>query len=362
MAGTMERKVVLAMSGGVDSSVAALLLKQQGYHVTGVFMDSGLSRHSSDAGTHADDARRAAEHLGIELHVLDLAAEFERLIDAFVDEYLRGRTPNPCVLCNRDLKFGRLAAHGDTLGADFMATGHYARVRHSGGEPALLRAADPLKDQSYALFAVPPARLRRVLLPLGDWTKPQVRRLARDQHLPAHNREESQDICFVIGDYMDLIRARRPDALRPGPIVDETGREVGRHEGIAAFTIGQRKGLRIAFGEPRYVTRIDPATATVVVGPSDDLLAAGALVENLHWLTPAAPDGPFEADVQIRYRHTAASARVVRSASDPGAACVRFAAPQRAVTPGQAAVFYQGDRVLGGGWIARPLGEQEARF
>ena len=226
------------------------------------------------------------------------------------------------------------------------------------GEPALFRGADPHKDQSYALFPIAYERLRRVALPLGRQTKDQTRRLAREHGLLVRDKEESQDICFVPGDYVDLIRQRRPDLLKAGPIVDENGKEVGRHEGIAAFTIGQRRGVRVAFGEPRYVVRLDAETATVVVGPNEDLMAGGLVVENINWLTGQVPaDGSsFEAEVKIRYRHTAAPAEVRVTGAH---ADVRFRTAQRAVTPGQAAVFYQGDRVLGGGWIARALGNEE---
>jgi len=361
----MERTVLVAMSGGVDSSVAALLLKEQGFDVVGVFMrlhpapaDSapagGAPGHG--AGPRAEDARRAAEQIGVPFQVLDLAEEFSHVVEYFVEEYGRGRTPNPCVVCNRDLKFGRLVDHADSIGADFVATGHYARLEALDGHPALLRGADRSKDQSYALFAVPYRRLGRLMFPLGRRTKAEARRLACERGLAARDREESQEICFVAGDYVDVVRQRRADLLQPGPIIDETGREVGRHQGIAAFTVGQRKGIRIAFGQPRYVTRIDPATATVHVGPSEGLHAAGMLVEDVTWLLPAAPGGPLEADVQIRYRHKAAPAHVAPTGDGLQ---VRFVAPQRAVTPGQAAVFYRGDRVLGGGWIARPLTEAE---
>ena len=364
----MRRKVVVAMSGGVDSSVAAMLLARRGYHVIGLFMRSGVTvteevtgRQTCCSEADAADARRVAEQIGADFYVLNFARDFERLIDYFVDEYGRGRTPNPCIVCNRDLKFGRLVDYADTVGAEFIATGHYARVETADGEPMLLRGVDGGKDQSYSLFAIPRTVLARVALPIGGQTKAETRRLAREAGLVVRDKDESQEICFVAGDYVDLIRERRPDLLRPGPIVDETGREVGRHEGVAAFTIGQRRGVRVAFGQPRYVTRIDPATATVHVGREADLLAAALAVEDVNWLTAPCPgpygDGEFEAEVQIRYRHTAAAA-LVRPSAD-GGATVLFAAPQRAVTPGQAAVFYRGDRVLGGGWIARALTASE---
>lgn len=363
---TMGRKVVVAMSGGVDSSIAALLLRQRGFDVVGLFMRSGVTAVEPGSGRRtccsqadAEDARRVADRIGADFHVLDFAGDFERLIEQFVAEYGRGRTPNPCILCNRDLKFGRLADYAEALGAELLATGHYARVEHDREGPRLLRAADRSKDQSYALFAIAYARLGHVVLPLGEQTKDETRRLAREHGLPVRDKEESQEICFVTGDYLDLIRARRPELLRPGPIVDETGREVGRHGGVAGFTIGQRRGVGVAFGEPRYVTHIDAAAATVHVGRDADLLAGGMAVEEVNWLVPRPPEAAMEAEVQIRYRHAATPATVTPTGEG---VTVRFREPQRAVTPGQAAVFYQGERVLGGGWIARPLsaGEPES--
>jgi tRNA-specific 2-thiouridylase len=360
----MASKVVVAMSGGVDSSVAALLLKRQGFDVVGLFMRSGAAdidpatgRQTCCSAADAADARRVAEQIGADFHVLNFADDFARLIEYFVDEYARGRTPNPCIVCNRDLKFGRLLNYADAVGAERVATGHYARVEPTPDGHALLRGTDRRKDQSYVLFAVPHARLERAVLPLGGIEKTRTRRLAAEAGLIVRDKDESQEICFVTGDYLHLIRERRPELLRPGPIVDERGREVGRHQGIAAFTIGQRRGVRIAFGEPRYVTRIDPATATVVVGPEENLLSPGLAVEDVNWLTPEPPRNEIEAEVQIRYRHAAAAARVRPTTG--GGAVVRFREAQRSVTPGQAAVFYHGERVLGGGWISRPLGAAE---
>jgi tRNA-uridine 2-sulfurtransferase len=360
----MTRKAVVAMSGGVDSSVAALLLKRQGYHVIGLFMRSGLQVTDEPTGhqsccseADASDARRVADQIGADFYVLNFAAEFGQLIDYFVDEYGRGRTPNPCIVCNRDLKFGHLARYADRVGAEVIATGHYARVESIDGTAALLRGADGGKDQSYSLFPIPLEVLDRVALPLGTMTKSETRRLAREADLLVRDKDESQEICFVADDYVDLIRERRPELLRPGAIVDETGREVGRHDGIAGFTIGQRRGLRVAFGEPRYVTRIDPLTATVFVGRDDDLMAAGLRVESIHWLMPERAGQRFEADVQIRYRHRAERGEI-RPAPGGGAEVV-FSRPQRAVTPGQAAVFYDGDRVIGGGWIAEAVATGE---
>jgi tRNA-specific 2-thiouridylase len=351
----MKRKAVVAMSGGVDSSVAAALLVEQGYEVTGLFMRSGVESSAGGVRTccsqaDAEDARRVAEQIGARFYVLNFADEFERLIERFVAEYGRGRTPNPCIECNRDLKFGRLFDYAEGVGAEVVGTGHYARVEPGDDGPELRRGVDRGKDQSYVLFSILYPRLIRVVLPLGGMRKEETRAAARARGLVVRDKAESQEICFVPGDYLDLIRERRPELLRPGPIVDETGREVGRHEGIAGFTIGQRKGVRVAFGEPRYVVRLEAATATVHMGRSEALLAGGLVVEDVNWLLAAAPGGEFEAQVQIRYRHAAAAATVRATAEGVE---VRFREPQRAVTPGQAAVFYAGERVLGGGWISR---------
>jgi len=373
MRGMSEEKVLVAMSGGVDSSVAAHLLKEQGCAPVGVFMRSGVTLRE-DAGSpgrvgmprccsaeDASDARRVAGQLDIPFYVLNFAADFERLIDHFCAEYGRGRTPNPCILCNRDMKFGRLFEYADALGARCVATGHYARVEWEAGPgaPGLKRGLDRDKDQSYVLFPLPPERLERVRLPLGEMTKGEVREIARDLGLAVRDKPESQEICFVTGTIGDLIRQRRPDLVRPGPILDLEGNELGRHDGIVRFTIGQRRGLGIALGEPRYVVAIRPETAAVVVGPAEALNRAGLVAEDVVW-HERVPAEPIRAEVQIRYQHAAAPAWVTRldSSSDagepvrPGRAEVRFDEPQRAVTPGQAAVFYRDDRVLGGGWIA----------
>jgi tRNA-specific 2-thiouridylase len=352
-------KVIVAMSGGVDSSVAAALLKDQGYRPVGVFMCAGLGDSSTGgpkrccAPEDSADARRVATRLDIPFSVLDFAEDFQRLIDRFCEEYGRGRTPNPCILCNRDLKFGRLFQYADALGAAYVATGHYARVEWQAGRWRLARGLDRAKDQSYFLFAIAPDRLQRIRLPLGELSKTHVRRIARDLGLPVHDKQESQDICFVPHTVGDLVRRRRPDLIRPGPVLDLEGRQVGRHEGIVNFTIGQRRGLGVALGQPQYVVGIRASDAAVIIGPAEAARAAGLVAENIVWQEPV-PREPIRADVQIRYRHAAAPALVERLEPLPDGsetAKVRFDEPQPAVTPGQAAVFYRGDRVLGGGWI-----------
>jgi tRNA-specific 2-thiouridylase len=346
--------VVVAMSGGVDSSVAAALLADAGHHVVGLFMRLGSAAEQAGVGTccslgDAEDGRAVADRLGIDFYVLNCREDFERIIAEFCAEYTAGRTPNPCVRCNQWLKFSHLARYADALGDARIATGHYARIVDGPDGPQLHRGQDRRKDQSYVLFGIDRPTLSRVLLPLGDWTKEQVRRCAAERGLPVHDKAESQDVCFVPdGDYAKLL-ADRGVVLHPGPIRHVDGRRLGEHDGYERFTVGQRRGLRIAAGHPLYVVRIEPDTATVVVGEDEHLMTAAMTVTGVRWLTARPPTGPLRADVQIRYTHRAAAAEVVPVAD--GAVGVRFDAPQRAVTPGQAAVFYDGDRVLGGGWI-----------
>ncbi len=374
-------KIIVAMSGGVDSSVAAAVLKDQGYQPIGAFMCAGLAAPDEGGGPRrccspddSADARRVAARLGIPFSILDFAEGFERLQDQFCEEYGRGRTPNPCIHCNRDLKFGRLFEYADLLGAPYVATGHYARCEWEAGRWQLKRGLDRSKDQSYFLFAVAPERLERVRLPLGEMTKADVRRIARDLGLPVHDKRESQEVCFVPGTVGELVRRRRPDLVRPGPVLDMEGRVIGRHDGIVNFTIGQRRGLGIALGRPQYVVGIRAEDAAVIIGPAEATRAGGLVAEHCVWhekekgpgpLTPLGVLGPFlfRADVQIRYRHAAAPgwiARLPASAEGGERAEVKFDQPQPAVTPGQAAVFYRDDRVLGGGWIFSSLSEPRA--
>lgn len=379
-------RVLVAMSGGVDSSVAAALLLERGYEVAGVFMRLGSENvapspqevASESAGVSggfslpvwnqvtshrqgccsqvdAHDARDAAARLGIPFYVLNFADDFARLVEYFVDEYAAARTPNPCIRCNQWLKFGRLAAYAEAIQADFIATGHYARLdRHSDGRVRLRRAVDRAKDQSYVLFGLSPAILARVLLPIGDLPKDEVRGYARRLGLALHDKPESQDICFVPGrNYADLVRRRRPGALQPGEIRHVDGRLLGRHSGLAAFTIGQRRGLRVAAKEPLYVVDLDPATQTVTVGERNSVFRDTVYAKDVSWINPPSASR-FRAELQIRYHHLAAPAEVTLSAD----ATLRghFDEPQAAVTPGQGLVVYAGDEVLGGGWITREQG------
>jgi len=354
-------RIVVAMSGGVDSSVAAGLLLDQGYDVVGVTMrlwteeDASASRHHRRCCSveDTDDARAAADTFGIRHYVLNLEREFkEDVVDRFVGEYARGRTPNPCLACNDKVKFRPLLEHALALDADYLATGHYVRVRHSGSGHELLRAVDPEKDQSYVLYTMGQAELAKTLFPVGEYQKDAIRDLARKWSLPNADKPDSADICFIpAGDYRAFVRERLPVAA--GAIVDSSGERIGEHEGVSNYTIGQRKGLPSRGGdEPMFVIGLEPDTNTVVVGENGDLMANGLVAENVTFVSGAAPAASFEAHARIRYRSEPVPAGVT---VHDGGAEVRFQRPQRAVTPGQAVVFYEGERVLGGGTIAGRL-------
>ena len=352
-------RVVLGMSGGVDSSVAAYLLKEQGYDVIGVTMkvwpQDCISRAEDKCcGPSAiADARGVAHTLGVPHYVIDESNDFERLvIDYFTSEYQAGRTPNPCVLCNEKVKFGSLWDKARSLGAEFIATGHYAIIEHHGDRATLRKGQDSKKDQSYFLFSLRQEQLRRALTPLGGMSKPEIREIARQIGLKVAEKADSQEICFVPGnDYKAFLRQHlKEDDFQAGGIYDKSGRRLADHEGIEMFTIGQRKGLPGGSPKPLYVVDIDPATNRVVVGDVEDLSVSEFTIDHCNWLD-GEPTEPFEANVKIRYAHPGADATV--SPTGDGAARVRLHIPQRAVTPGQAAVCYAGDKVIGGGWIAR---------
>lgn len=374
-----KNKVVVAMSGGVDSSVAACLLVEQGYDVVGLFMrigghgepgradtenggssttiplpldhNAGIGRRAHQgccSAADAADARFVAGMLGIPFYALNFQNEFRGIIDDFADEYARGRTPNPCVVCNDRLKFGRLMEYAGAVGAEHVATGHYARVGLRDGRRCLMRGADAAKDQSYVLFGLKTHTLDRVIFPLGELSKTQVRAIAAHRDLPNWDKPDSVEICFVPGrDYARVVRERRPEAFRPGEVVDTAGHVIGQHDGLANFTVGQRRGLRIAAGRPIYVKQLDADRNRVVMGGAEDILSGELIADRVNMLAETAD--VFRADVKIRYLHAPAPAQIHRLGGER--VRVVFDEPQRAVAPGQAAVFYDGDVVLGGGWI-----------
>lgn len=342
------------MSGGVDSSVAAGLLQERGYDLVGVTLHLWDASGEQQVGRccapeDREDARRVCDHLGIPHFVIDEREAFRRhVVEPFVGEYLAGRTPSPCAHCNRTVKLVHLAELADRFGATHVATGHYARVAHDGGGRArLLRGRDRRKDQSYFLFGVPEPVLQRLILPLGDMKKDGARAEARRLGLPNADKPDSQELCFVPdGDVAGFVE-REGHSPRPGVIRDPDGRELGRHDGIAGFTVGQRRGLGLGGGSPRYVLRIVPDTHDVVVGSRDDLLQRTLHAADACWHFDPPEEG-FEARIRIRHRHEPAPGRVI---PQDGGFRVEFVEPQRAVTPGQAAVLYREDEVLGGGFI-----------
>ena len=377
-------RVVLAMSGGVDSSVAAHLLLDAGHDVIGVFMRHGEESSSAYTATackvsadskggqslpvlgsvpnaradhkqgcctasDAADAKRVAGKLKIPFYALDLQQDFKRIVDYFVDDYLSGRTPNPCVKCNHWIKFGRLFDYADGVDADYVATGHYARVI----ETELHRGLDGNKDQSYALFGIRRDRLERMMLPVGVYSKPKIREIAESLSLGVAGKKDSQEICFVTqGHHSDFVKGRRPDMVgaTAGNIITTEGDIVGQHNGYEAFTIGQRKGLGVAMGSPYFVVRIEPDTSNVIIGPEDELARAGLAADEANWLIDPS-DLPDHVSVQIRYNGLPKPASVTIDTNDPTRFDVVFDDPQLAIAPGQAAVVYDGTRVLGGGWI-----------
>ncbi len=350
-------RILAAMSGGVDSSVAALMLKKDGWDVVGVSMDlydsPKLDRDREGNCCSLDDlydARRVCDLIGIPYYVLNLREEFRRdVIDPFVSEYRAGRTPNPCILCNEHLKFRALLRKADELGAEGVATGHYAVIRREpDGRCRLFASPDGSKDQSYFLFSLDGERLRRILFPVGEMPKVDVRKIASEAGLPVYEKKESQDICFVRDESYSSFLEHKGIREERGRFVDREGNFLGNHKGVLNYTVGQRKGLGIAAREPLYVVAIDAERNEVVLGPENDTFSAGAVVANPNFIAGAPPAQEFRATARIRYRHPGApcSVRVAGKGFE-----VRFDAPQRSVTPGQALVLYDGSEVLGGGWI-----------
>jgi len=382
------------MSGGVDSSVAAALLQKQGFDCVGVFMRLGndpsdltdadldliacspekRAAHEADmkaqahkkqpkahhqgccSSSDAADARYVAGLLDIPFYALNFQHDFGGIIDYFVREYNAGRTPNPCVRCNEYLKFGKLSRYAKAIGADYVATGHYARIAQVNGETHLLRGRDHSKDQSYVLFGVPRDELSHMLLPIGDLEKTAVRQMAEDLKLPVFNKPDSQEICFVPdNDYAGLVKKKSPESFKPGKVVDTDGNVIGQHEGHQHFTIGQRKGLGIALGKPVYVTGIDAAKNTVTIGEKDALMHRGLVAREVNWLAgdAAGPQDPVPVLAKIRYNSKPAPALAMMTGPDE--LTVRFDEPVLAITPGQAVVCYDphSERLLGGGWIDR---------
>jgi len=359
-AGKRER-IVVAMSGGVDSSVAAAILTEDGAEAIGVTMKLSESGSRCCSLEDADDARRVAERLGIRFYVANYAEAFEReVIEPFADSYLAGRTPIPCVACNKSFKFDHLLERAKVFGATRVATGHYARVTHDSetGQARLYRSVDREKDQSYFLFPLDQEQLRSACFPIGEMTKHQVRARARKLGLGTADKPESQEICFVPdGDYAKVIERLRPRAARlHGEIVDESGQVLGTHRGVHRFTVGQRHGLGISANRRLYVLRIDPREQKVIVGDVEGLDCGRATVEEVNWIAGEPPPTALRVRVQVRHRHQAVLAEV--EAVEGNRATIRFAAPVRAVAPGQAAVFYDAEfdeEVIGGGWLVEGI-------
>jgi tRNA-uridine 2-sulfurtransferase len=340
-------KIVIAMSGGVDSSVAAALLKQEGHEVIGVTMQLISNSRA------IEDAKKVAHHLDIPHYIINFGDIFSHIIiDDFCREYSLGRTPNPCVLCNRLIKFGALWEKAVEMGADFIATGHYARIEKDKMEILLKKGADTKKDQSYFLCQVTREQLGHTLFPIGHLTKTKVRQIAHEMGLPTAARPESQEICFIPDDdYAGFLKKQLKQSFQPGPIMDSQGNILGEHQGITAYTIGQRHGLGIAAAEPLYVTDIVPERNTVIVGIKEQTYGTYLIANKLNWISIKKPACPINIKAKIRYRHPEAEAIITPLDNDN--IHVKFTTPQMAITPGQTIAFYDGDTVLGGGTIIK---------
>ena len=355
----MKEKVVVGMSGGVESSVAAYLLKEQGYEVIGVTMQIWqdeeqelLEENGGCCGLSAvDDARRVAQALDIPYYVMNFKQDFkEHVIDYFIDEYLDGRTPNPCIACNRYVKWESLLKRSLDIGADYIATGHYARIEKlSNGRYALKRSATPEKDQTYALYNLTQNQLSKTLMPVGEYTKDEIREIAEKIHLPVAHKPDSQDICFVDGSYGDFIEETTGQKIRPGNFVDMDGNILGTHKGIVCYTVGQRRGLGLSLKQPGYVVRIDKERNEVVIGSNEDLMTDTLYGDHVNLMSVSSIEDGMRFQAKVRYNHRGALCTVSMDGKDR--IKVLFDEPQRAVTPGQAVVFYDGDYVAGGATI-----------
>ncbi len=349
-----RRRIAIGLSGGIDSAVAAALLVDQGWEVLGftlhMFKDGSRCCSLEDV----ERARRVCDHLGLRHFVLNVVEAFEeKIIRPFADDYAAGRTPNPCLACNRYFKFGALMQRALELGCSHLATGHYVKVEQRADGFHLLRGRDTGKDQSYFLHRLTQDQLARCVFPLGHLAKEEVRRLAAEKHIPTGGMRETADLCFITRKGpAPLIERYHPEVAREGAIVDESGAERGRHAGLHRFTIGQRGGLRVAAPERLYVKELRPASNTVVIAPRPSILVAGCRVADLFWQTPTPPNLPATVFTRLRYQHPGVAATL--SVDDSGGGSLHFAEPQFAVTPGQAAVFYEGDEVLGGARIEHP--------
>lgn len=341
----MSKTIVQALSGGIDSAVAAWLLKEQGFEVHGLFLKHRLQRETEH------DAQITADFLGIPLTILDISHEFEEIVEHFTEEYFAGRTPNPCVRCNRSIKFGILFDYAvNQLNASAYATGHYVRRGEVDGFPALFRALDDTKDQSYVLYGIGREKLSKLYFPLGEYQKTEIRRLAEQIGLPIREKKESQDICFVEnGKHAEFLHQRRPETDTSGRFVDSAGNVLALHGGFEQFTVGQRKGMGVGFGQRVFVLRLDAKSKDVVIGSWDELACSNLTTTDVRWLLPDAPQVPFRCDVKIRYRCQTASAAIFPQPD--GSVQVQLDEPQHGVAPGQSAVFYFGDRLIGGGVI-----------